>query len=148
MRKKRKWKLWTRARTTTSPNPSACRNCWPAFAPRFRRTPLMSSGTTDLLNLGPTEINFVARRRYHRRRGSAVDSKEFDLLRYFASNPDVAIPHTKLLQPCGARIMAKRSSTCAFSLISFARKSNPTPRIPPIFSLSRGFGYRLNVPKA
>jgi len=47
----------------------------------LRRAPLMSSSTPDLLNLGPTVINFVARRITVDGEEVHLTPKEFDLLR-------------------------------------------------------------------
>jgi len=92
----------------------------------------MSSGTPDLLNLGPTEINFAARRVTVDGTEVRLTPKEFDLLRYFASNPDVAIPHTKLLQAVWGPDYGEEVEYLRVFINQLRKKIEPDPSIPPI----------------
>jgi two-component system KDP operon response regulator KdpE len=64
----------------------------------LRRAPLTSPGTAEVLNLGRTVINFATHRVAMDGTEARLTPKELDLLHYLASNPDVPIPHAKLLQ--------------------------------------------------
>jgi two-component system KDP operon response regulator KdpE len=113
----------------------------------LRRAPLMSAGTPDLLNLGPTEINFVARRVTVDGKEVRLTPKEFDLLRYFASNPDVAIPHTKLLQAVWGPDYGEEVEYLRVFINQLRKKIEPDPAHPVYLLTEPWVGYRLSVPK-
>ena len=113
----------------------------------LRRAPMMSSGTPDLLNLGPTAINFVARRVTVDGTEVRLTPKEFDLLRYFASNPDVAIPHTKLLQAVWGPDYGDEVEYLRVFINQLRKKIEPDPAHPAYLLTEPWVGYRLSVPK-
>ena len=113
----------------------------------LRRAPLMSSGPADFLNLGPTEINFIARRVTVAGAEVRLTPKEFDLLRYFASNPDVAIPHTKLLQVVWGPDYGEEVEYLRVFINQLRKKIEPDPSHPAYLLTEPWVGYRLNVPK-
>jgi two-component system KDP operon response regulator KdpE len=114
----------------------------------LRRTPLMSSSTPDLVNLGPTVINFVARRITVDDEEVHLTPKEFDLFRYFASNPDVAIPHTKLLQAVWGPDYGEEVEYLRVFINQLRKKIEPDPSHPAYLLTEPWVGYRLNLPKA
>lgn len=114
----------------------------------LRRAPLMSSSTPDLLNLGPTVINFVARRITVDGEEVHLTPKEFDLLRYFASNPDVTIPHTKLLQAVWGPDYGGEVEYLRVFIKQLRKKIEPDPSHPAYLLTEPWVGYRLNLPKA
>ena len=113
----------------------------------LRRAPMMSSGTPDLLNLGSTAINFVARRVTVDGTEVRLPPKEFDLLRYFASNPDVAIPHTKLLQAVWGPDYGEEVEYLRVFINQLRKKIEPDPAHPAYLLTEPWVGYRLSVPK-
>jgi two-component system KDP operon response regulator KdpE len=64
----------------------------------LRRVPLGGSAGGQVLLFERLEINAAARQVLIDGRSVRLTPKEFDLLNYFASNPNTAIPHGKLLQ--------------------------------------------------
>ena len=96
----------------------------------LRRAPLMSSSTPDLMNLGPTVINFVTRRITLEGEEVHLTPKEFDLLRYFASNPDVAIPHAKLLQAVWGPDYSEEVEYLRVFVNQLRKKIEPDPSHP------------------
>jgi two-component system, OmpR family, KDP operon response regulator KdpE len=64
----------------------------------LRRVPLTSESSAGRIAVGELEINVSGRRLTASGKEIRLTPKEFDLLLYLASNPDVAIPHGKLLQ--------------------------------------------------
>ena len=98
----------------------------------LRRAPLSSTGTPEVLDLGHTVINFVARRVTVKGVDVRLTPKEFDLLRYLASNPTSSFPTPSFFRRCGDRIMATRWSTCASSSTSYARKLSPILPTPSV----------------
>jgi two-component system KDP operon response regulator KdpE len=64
----------------------------------LRRVPLTIESSGGRIVADDLEINVASRRVTLRGREIRLTPKEFDLLVFLASNPDVAIPHGKLLQ--------------------------------------------------
>ena len=112
----------------------------------LRRSPLLSSGTPDVLNLGQTVINFVARRVTVNGTEVRLTPKEFDLLRYFASNPDVAIPHTKLLQAVWGPDYGEEVEYLRVFINQLRKKIEPQPSKPRYLLTEPWVGYRFAMP--
>ena len=113
----------------------------------LRRAPLLSSGTPDLLNLGQTVINFVARRVTVNGTEVRLTPKEFDLLRYLASNPDVAIPHAKLLQAVWGPDYGEEVEYLRVFINQLRKKIEPDPSHPAYLLTEPWVGYRFSLPK-
>ena len=113
----------------------------------LRRAPLLSAGTPDVLNLGKTEINFVARRVTVNGTEVRLTPKEFDLLRYFASNPDVVIPHAKLLQAVWGPDYGEEVEYLRVFINQLRKKIEPDPSHPAYLLTEPWVGYRFSLPK-
>jgi two-component system KDP operon response regulator KdpE len=114
----------------------------------LRRAPLLSSNTPEALNLGETVINFVARRVTVKGAEVRLTPKEFDLLRYFAGNPDVTIPHAKLLQAIWGPDYGEEVEYLRVFINQLRKKIEPDPSHPAYLLTEPWVGYRLSVPKA
>jgi two-component system KDP operon response regulator KdpE len=112
----------------------------------LRRVPLLSPGTPDLLNLGKTVINFVARRVTVDGTEVRLTPKEFDLLRYLASNPDVVIPHAKLLQAVWGPDYGEEVEYLRVFINQLRKKIEPDPSHPAYFLTEPWVGYRFSLP--
>ena len=64
----------------------------------LRRLPVVQGSEDEPIELEGVEIDLAARRVRRGGKEIRLTPKEFDLLRYLVANPNVAIPHTKLLQ--------------------------------------------------
>jgi two-component system KDP operon response regulator KdpE len=64
----------------------------------LRRAPAVTGARQDLIVTDELEVNLAARRVTNQGREIRLTPKEFDLLQYLVTNPDVTIPHNKLLQ--------------------------------------------------
>ena len=113
----------------------------------LRRSPLMSPGTPDLLNLGKTVINFVARRVTVDGTEVRLTPKEFDLLRFLASNPDVVIPHAKLLQAVWGPDYGEEVEYLRVFINQLRKKIEPDPSHPEYLLTEPWVGYRFSFPK-
>ena len=113
----------------------------------LRRSPLTSPGTPDLLNLGKTAINFVARRVTVDGTEVRLTPKEFDLLRYLASNPDVVIPHAKLLQAVWGPDYGEEVEYLRVFMNQLRKKIEPDPSHPEYLLTEPWVGYRFSLPK-
>lgn len=64
----------------------------------LRRLSVLQAGEEETLRLEGVEINLAARRVLAKGTEVRLTPKEFELLRYLIANPNVTIPHAKLLQ--------------------------------------------------
>ena len=113
----------------------------------LRRAPLLSTGTPDVVNLGATEINFVARRVTVNDTEVRLTPKEFDLLRYLASNPDEVIPHAKLLQAVWGPDYGEEVEYLRVFINQLRKKIEPDPSHPSYLLTEPWVGYRFSPPK-
>jgi two-component system KDP operon response regulator KdpE len=113
----------------------------------LRRSPLSSPGTPDLLNLGKTVISFVARRVTVDGVEVRLTPKEFDLLRFLASNADVVIPHAKLLQAVWGPDYGEEVEYLRVFINQLRKKIEPDPSHPAYLLTEPWVGYRLSLPK-
>ncbi|HTS70885.1 MAG TPA: response regulator transcription factor [Terriglobia bacterium] len=113
----------------------------------LRRAPLSTSSNAEALDLGQTEINFVARRVTVNGKDVRLTPKEFDLLRYFSSNANVAIPHAKLLQAVWGPDYGEEVEYLRVFVNQLRKKIEPDPSHPAYLITEPWVGYRLNLPK-
>jgi len=113
----------------------------------LRRAPLLSAGTPDVLNLGPAVINFIARRVTVHEKDVRLTPKEFDLLRYLASNPDEVIPHAKLLQAVWGPDYGEEVEYLRVFVNQLRKKIEPDPSHPAYLLTEPWVGYRFSLPK-
>ena len=113
----------------------------------LRRAPLLSPGTPDLLDLGKTVINFVARRVTVDGTEVRLTPKEFDLLRYLASSPNVVIPHAKLLQAVWGPDYGEEVEYLRVFINQLRKKIEPDPSHPEYLLTEPWVGYRFSLSK-
>ncbi len=114
----------------------------------LRRSTLVNPGTPDVLDLGKTQINFAARRVTVDGEEVRLTPKEFDLLRYLASNPDVVIPHAKLLQAVWGPDYGEEVEYLRVFINQLRKKVERDPSHPEYLLTEPWVGYRLSIPKA
>lgn len=113
----------------------------------LRRAPLLSPGTPDHLTLGKTAINFEARRVTVEGTEVRLTPKEFDLLRYLASNPDVVIPHAKLLQAVWGPDYGDEVEYLRVFINQLRKKIESDPSHPTYLLTEPWVGYQLSLSK-
>jgi two-component system, OmpR family, KDP operon response regulator KdpE len=113
----------------------------------LRRTPLSSPAGPDILNLGQVVINFAARRVTVDGKEVRLTPKEFDLLRYLASNPDVAIPHAKLLQAVWGPDYGEEVEYLRVFINQLRKKIEHEPSHPEYLLTEPWVGYRFRLPR-
>src|SRR5437588_7803971 len=64
----------------------------------LRRLPVVADGPAQILHLDDLEINLATRRVIANGKEARLTPKEFDVLSYLLANPNVPVPHGKLLQ--------------------------------------------------
>jgi two-component system, OmpR family, KDP operon response regulator KdpE len=113
----------------------------------LRRAPLLSPTTPDLLTLGKTVINFVTRRVTADGTDVRLTPKEFDLLRYLASNPDVVVPHAKLLQAVWGPDYGEEVEYLRVFINQLRKKIEVDPSHPAYLLTEPWVGYQLSLAK-
>jgi two-component system, OmpR family, KDP operon response regulator KdpE len=113
----------------------------------LRRAPLSSPGLPEVLELGRTIINFAGRQITVDGKEVRLTPKEFDLLHYLAANPDVAIPHSKLLQAVWGPDYGEEVEYLRVFINQLRKKIEPDPSHPAYLLTEPWIGYRFRLPK-
>jgi len=113
----------------------------------LRRVASLTAGVPEVLTLGHAVINFAARRVTVKGKDVRLTPKEFDLLRYLASNPDVPIPHAKLLQTVWGPDYGDEVEYLRVFINQLRKKIEPEPSSPKYLLTEPWVGYRLHLPK-
>lgn len=112
---------------------------------RLPVTPGAHESTAIYLDDG-VEIDLKARRV---RRGPAevrLTPKEFDVLQYLLANPNVAIPHTKLLQAVWGPDYGDQVEYLRVFVNQLRKKIEPDPAKPRYLMTEPWVGYRFELP--
>jgi two-component system, OmpR family, KDP operon response regulator KdpE len=113
----------------------------------LRRVTSLNAGVPEVVTLGPTVINFAARRVTVKGKDVRLTPKEFDLLRYLASDPDVPIPHAKLLQTVWGPDYGDEVEYLRVFINQLRKKIEPEPSSPKYILTEPWVGYRFHLPE-
>lgn len=114
----------------------------------LRRVQLTPASEGQTLELGGTEIDLAARRVRRGTKEIRLTPKEFDLLHYLVSNPNVAIPHTKLLQAVWGPDYGDQVEYLRVFVNQLRKKIEPDPAKPRFLLTEPWVGYRFALPEA
>jgi two-component system, OmpR family, KDP operon response regulator KdpE len=112
----------------------------------LRRLPVAPEGTPESIRLDKTEINLAKRRVISRGREIRLTPKEFDLLHYLISNPNVPISHTKLLQGVWGPDYGSQVEYLRVFINQLRKKIEPDPSNPRYLITEPWVGYRFALP--
>lgn len=111
----------------------------------LRRQPAAAAETAaENLRLGNVEIDFAARRVIGENREIRLTPKEFDLLQYFVANPNVAIPHGRLLQAVWGPDYGDEVEYLRVFVNQLRKKIEPDPSHPKYLITEPWVGYRFS----
>ena len=113
----------------------------------LRRVTGPTGGVPEELTLGHAVINFATRRVTVKGKDVRLTPKEFDLLRFLASNPDVPMPHAKLLQTVWGPDYGDEVEYLRVFINQLRKKIEPEPSSPKYLLTEPWVGYRLCLPK-
>jgi two-component system KDP operon response regulator KdpE len=113
----------------------------------LRRVPASPEGGPESLRLNGIEINFSTRRVVADGREIRLTPKQFDVLHFFASNPDVPIPHGRILQAVWGPDYGNQVEYLRVFVNQLRKKIEPDPSHPRYLLTEPWVGYRLAVPK-
>jgi two-component system KDP operon response regulator KdpE len=112
----------------------------------LRRLPLSPDSGPPVIKTGDIEIDIAARRLTVRGQGVRLTPKEFDLLNYLAHNPNVPIPHTKLLQAVWGPDYGDQVEYLRVFVNQLRKKIEAQPSKPAYIMTEPWVGYRFNMP--
>ncbi len=112
----------------------------------LRRIPLAAISGTPVLAFDGIEINLTTHQVSVGGQTVRFTPKEFDLLCYLASNPNVAIPHGKLLQAIWGPDYGDEVEYLHVFVNQIRKKIEPNPSKPRYLITEPRLGYRFCFP--
>jgi two-component system, OmpR family, KDP operon response regulator KdpE len=109
----------------------------------LRRLPTSAEGSADSIVLEDLEVHLSARRVIARGKEVRLTPKEFDLLHYLITNPDVPIPHVKLLQAVWGPDYGDQVEYLRVFINQLRKKIEPDPSHPRYLLTEPWVGYRF-----
>jgi len=112
----------------------------------LRRLPAAGDGAPESIVFGDVEIHVGARQMTVRGRDIRLTPKEFDLLIYLATHPNVAVPHMRLLQAVWGPDYGGEVEYLRVFMNQLRKKIEKDPSKPEYLLTEPWVGYRLHVP--
>jgi len=109
----------------------------------IRRLPVTSESDAGSLHLDDVEINLSTRRVISKGKEVRLTPKEFDLLHYLVSNPNIPIPHAKLLQAVWGPDYGDQVEYLRVFINQLRKKIEPDPSNPRYLLTEPWVGYRF-----
>jgi two-component system KDP operon response regulator KdpE len=113
----------------------------------LRRQPSSPEGGAQSVNLGDIEINLATRRVIAQGRETRLTPKEFGLLHYMLANPNVPIPHGRLLQAVWGPDYGDQVEYLRVFMNQLRKKIEPNPAEPKYLLTEPWVGYRFALPE-
>lgn len=112
----------------------------------LRRMPLTGESGTQSVAFDDLDINLATRRVSVRGNPVRLTPKEFDLLHYMVVNPNVPIPHGKLLQAVWGPDYGDQVEYLRVFINQLRKKLEPNPGRPKYLITEPWVGYRFEIP--
>jgi two-component system, OmpR family, KDP operon response regulator KdpE len=112
----------------------------------LRRVPLSATSGPKVIAFDDIEVNLATRHVSIRGRDVRFTPKEFDLLHYLATNPNVTIPHGKLLQTVWGPDYGNEIEYLHVFVNQIRKKIEPDPGNPRYLLTELRVGYRFVLP--
>ncbi len=113
----------------------------------LRRVPSSPEGGPESVHLEDLEINLATRRVISKGREVRLTPKEFDLLHFLLSNPNVPIPHGRLLQAVWGPDYGDQVEYLRVFVNQLRKKLEPDPSKPRYLLTEPWVGYRFALPE-
>jgi two-component system KDP operon response regulator KdpE len=114
----------------------------------LRRLPTALDSGAESIHLGAIEVNLATRRVISRISEVRLTPKEFELLRYLLSNPNVPIPHGRLLQAVWGPDYGDQVEYLRVFINQLRKKIEPDPSNPCYIMTEPWVGYRFAPPQS
>ena len=111
----------------------------------LRRVPQSPDNQPETLKLGDVEIDFVQRRVTTAAKQVRLTPKEFDLLQYFATHPNVPLPHARLLQSVWGPDYGEEVEYLRVFVNQLRKKIEKDPSKPKYILTEPWVGYRFHA---
>ncbi|MBN9663840.1 MAG: response regulator transcription factor [Acidobacteria bacterium] len=112
----------------------------------LRRLPVSEESTAESLRFDDLEINLATRRVIAKGQETRLTPKEFDLLRYLVANPNIPIPHGKLLQAVWGPDYGDQVEYLRVFINQLRKKIELDPSHPRYLLTEPWVGYRFAIP--
>jgi len=113
----------------------------------LRRMPSSAEGGSQSVHLDDIEINLATRRVISSGREIRLTPKEFGLLQYLLANPNVPIPHGRLLQAVWGPDYGDQVEYLRVFVNQLRKKIEPDPAHPRYLLTEPWVGYRFALPE-
>jgi two-component system KDP operon response regulator KdpE len=113
----------------------------------LRRMPTSPEGGAQSVKLGDVEINLATRRVIAQGHETRLTPKEFGLLQYMLANPNVPIPHGRLLQAVWGPDYGDQVEYLRVFMNQLRKKIEPNPAEPKYLLTEPWVGYRFALPE-
>jgi two-component system KDP operon response regulator KdpE len=113
----------------------------------LRRMPTSAEGGAQSIHLDNIEINMATRRVISNGRETRLTPKEFGLLQYMLANPNVPIPHGRLLQAVWGPDYGDQVEYLRVFMNQLRKKIEPNPAQPRYLLTEPWVGYRFALPE-
>jgi two-component system, OmpR family, KDP operon response regulator KdpE len=113
----------------------------------LRRMPSSPEGGPQSVQLDDIEINLATRRVITNGREVRLTPKEFGLLQYLLANPNVPIPHGRLLQAVWGPDYGDQVEYLRVFMNQLRKKIEPDPAHPRYLLTEPWVGYRFALPE-
>ena len=112
----------------------------------LRRIPTASPTAAQEIGFNGVSVSFAAHRVTVNGAEVRFTPKEFDLLHYLVSNPNIAIPHGRLLQAVWGPDYGDQVEYLHVFINQIRKKIEPDPSKPRYILTEPRFGYRFCLP--
>ncbi len=113
----------------------------------LRRMTTSPEGGAQSVRLGDVEINLATRRVIAHGHETRLTPKEFGLLQYMLANPNVPIPHGRLLQAVWGPDYGDQVEYLRVFINQLRKKIEPNPAQPRYLLTEPWVGYRFALPE-
>jgi two-component system KDP operon response regulator KdpE len=112
----------------------------------LRRISVSPQETPRIITFDGIEINLASRHASVQGRDVRLRRKEFEVLQYLVTNPEVAIPHGKILQAVWGPDYGNEVEYLHVVINQLRKKLEPEPNKPRYLLTEPRVGYRFHVP--
>jgi two-component system KDP operon response regulator KdpE len=113
----------------------------------LRRVPQSAEGGPQVITLDDLEINFATRRVTAHNKEVHLTPKEFDLLQYLVTHPNIPISHTKLLQAVWGPDYGGEVEYLRVFINQLRKKIEKNPSKPKYLLTEPWVGYSFHLPE-
>lgn len=111
----------------------------------LRRLPAPADGSSNTVKLADFDVNLTARRVVVHGQQVRLTPKEFDLLQYFLTNPNVPLTHGRLLQAVWGPDYGNEVEYLRVFVNQLRKKIEPNPSKPKYILTEPWLGYRFEI---